>query len=82
MRLTAIYPFARERDGLTVFIVSNASGLGRSLFAGGFDVHDRKVDSPCASHIPFWFKPVSIFGLSIPNDVYREFASARHTTLP
>jgi hypothetical protein len=56
--------FFEEYYGLTVFVLSNMSGLGRSLFAGGFNVHDRRVDSPCASHTPFWFKPVSIFGLS------------------
>jgi hypothetical protein len=70
-----------ECYGLTVFVLSNMDGLGRSLFAGGLNVHDRGVDNPCASHTPFWFEPVSIFGSLVRNDVYREFACARHTTL-
>ena len=37
---------------------------------------------PVPAVLPFWPKPVSIFGLFIHNDVYQEFACANHTIHP
>ena len=39
------------------------SGLGPSLSAGSFDVHDWRAPTSCTSYIPILGKPVSIFGL-------------------
>src|SRR5262249_31232176 len=52
----------RERYGLTVFHLCVRVGEVLSFRRRSF-VHDRESASPCADRAPFWFKPVSIFGL-------------------
>jgi len=51
-----------ERYGLTVFHLCVRVGEVLSFRRRSF-VHDRESASPCADRAPFWFKPISIFGL-------------------
>jgi hypothetical protein len=51
-----------ERYGLTVFHLCVRVGEVLSIRRRSF-VHDREGLSPCADRAPFWFKPISIFGL-------------------
>ena len=52
----------RERYGLTMFHLCVRVGEVLSLRRRSF-VHDRESASPCADRAPFWFKPISTFGL-------------------
>ena len=69
----------REQYGLTVFRLSARVGEVLSIRRRSF-VHDREVLSPCTDRAPFWFKPVSIFGLLRVTTVPREFTFVDHTT--
>lgn len=54
---------SREIYGLTAFHVSNAIGLGPVFSPVTIDVRVTRMMSGSTSHVPFWFKPVSTFGL-------------------
>jgi hypothetical protein len=64
---------------LTVFSLFARVGEILSIRRRSF-VHDREGLSLCADRAPFWFKPISIFGLLDVTTVHREFTSIDHTT--
>jgi hypothetical protein len=51
-----------QRVGFTVFRLSNTNGLG-SVYLPVVDVPVVRGNNGLTSHVPSWFKPVSIFGL-------------------
>jgi len=75
-------PLQEERSGLTTFHKVNKNGLGALSSPVALRVHDREEASPCARYSAFWPKPVSIFGLSVFHDVYRECTCVHHTIHP
>jgi hypothetical protein len=61
--LTACFPL-RGDNGITSFIWLITGGLGRA--SGPVAHHPRQgnAEAPMPGHVPFWFRPNSIFGLS------------------
>ena len=63
-----------ERNGLTTFRRWNRCGEGRwYLSAGGASSACEEFGASQPGHVPFWSKPVSLFGLFLCDGVYRHF---------
>lgn len=58
------------------------SGLGSSLSADSFSVHDRKVDTSGASYFTVLVRASQHLWPVNDLDVYQDFACADHTTQP
>ena len=56
---------SRGGNGVTSFISSITPGFRSCLSAGGAPSATGEWRAPVPDHIPFWFKPDSIFGLSL-----------------
>lgn len=55
----------RQHYGLTLFRISLRAGWGGPfLFAGGWSSMVAQLSKTTPHRVPFWFKPVSTFGLS------------------
>ena len=54
-----------EATGVTSFTFSIDPGVGSCLSAGGASSATGEFGAPVPDHIPFWFKPDSILGLSL-----------------
>ena len=54
----------RRRVGVAVFRLSDKEWVGFCLFSGGFDVLVIQEQNGLTGHTPYWFKPISVFGLS------------------
>ena len=52
-------------NGVTSFIFSIVPGVRSCLSAGGAPSATGEFGAPAPDHLPFWFKPDSIFGLSL-----------------
>ena len=63
-RLAADLP-GREDDGLTTSRGRIPGGLGSACSPVARQRRQGKGDAPAPGHVPFWFKPVSIFGLLV-----------------
>ena len=63
-------------------ITCGHSGLGSLYSPVALVAHDGGRYNPHARHVAFWLKPLSILGLYILHDVYREFACANRATDP
>lgn len=61
--LQGAYPRG-EDNGVTSFIASIDPGVRSCLSAGGATSTTGERSAPVPDHVPFWFKPESIFGLS------------------
>jgi hypothetical protein len=55
----------REDDGLTTFRGWITDGLGSACPPVARQRRQGKGDAPAPGHVPFWFQPVSVFGLSV-----------------
>ena len=63
-RLTAGLPRG-EDDGLTTFHGRITDGVGSACSPMARQRRQGKGDTPAPGHVPFWFKPISIFGLLV-----------------
>ena len=80
--LTRSFPL-QETYRLTMFRTKDNSRFRFSLFAGSVECPCEEISKPLdLATVPFWLKPVSLFGLLCYNDVYQEFASANHAEDP
>jgi len=79
---TSLPSFRKEWYGLTTFHKVDKDGLGALCSPVVLGVHDRVSTRPCTHYSAFWPKPISIFGLSLSDDVYREFTCVHHTIHP
>ena len=46
-----------------MFRIHHSEWGGPCLYTGGLPVRVLRAKGGAADHVPFWFKPVSIFGL-------------------
>src|SRR5262249_36209005 len=63
-RLAASLPQG-EDDGLITFHGGITDGVGSASSPVARQRRQGKGDTPAPGHVPFWFKPVSIFGLLV-----------------
>src|SRR5262249_5878011 len=54
-----------EDDGLTTFHGRLTDGLGSACSPVVRQRRQGKGEAPAPGHVPFWFKPVSVFGLLV-----------------
>ena len=65
-------PLRGDNGGYFVHLLGR-SGLRSCLSAGGAPSATGEIGAPVPDHLPFWFKPDSIFGLSLDHGLYQHF---------